>query len=113
MEGVGGLFGLFFENPVTAVFEDDDRYVGGDEFGLIAQRSAEGVIATDAEDRHRQLGMRELGEVFGGLGPCCEVGPGGVHFAGAGVGGGVDLTVWFGDGVGLVVGEVVPEKYSK
>ena len=33
LEGVGGLFGLFFEDPVTGVFEDDDGYVGGNEFG--------------------------------------------------------------------------------
>ena len=30
LEGVGGLFGLFFEDPVAGVFEDDDGYVGGD-----------------------------------------------------------------------------------
>ena len=87
----------------------NDGYVCGDEFGLVAEWSAEGVVAAYAEDWHRQPGPGESGEVFGGLGPRCEVGPGGVHFSGARVSGGVDLTVWFWDGVGLVIGEVVPE----
>jgi len=102
---------LLFEDPVAGVFQNEHGGVGGDEFHLLAEESAVGFFTADGQDGHGEFGLREHGEIFGGLREGNEVRPAGTHASRASVGGGVSHTIGFGDGMGFVGGEVVPEVF--
>src|SRR6516165_6119004 len=109
LEGRHGFGAVFFHEPVAGVLEGDDLAVGGDEFALIAEGSCAGFLAGDDQNGHRQFGLRESLEVLRGVEEVGEVGPAGAHASGARIGEGVVDSVYFGDRVSFVGGEVVPE----
>src|SRR5262249_43694212 len=106
---VGRLPRVLLENPVARVLQHHDRRVASDQPGLLPERGAGGLIASDREDRHRQLRLREHGEVGGRFLEGNEVGPACPHPSGPRIRRRVGLPVRLGHRAGPVRREVVPE----
>src|SRR5439155_14180679 len=54
----GRLLGPFLKQPVSGVLQDGDGHIRGDELRLLTQYVAEGPLAADHQERHRQLRLR-------------------------------------------------------
>src|SRR6266436_570401 len=108
-ERVSCLPGIFLEHPMAGVLQHDDRDIRSDQLHLLTQESSQGLLAADRENRHGQLGLRELGEIFCGLLEGNEVGPARAHASGPSVSLRVRLAIRLRQRARLVGGEVVPE----
>src|SRR5438445_1212280 len=82
LQRVDRLVRLLFEDPMTGVRQDDGRGVGRHELHLLRQQLAVRLRPADGEDRHRELRLRELGELLRRLLERHEVRPAGPHPAG-------------------------------
>ncbi len=51
-ERVGGLLGVFLEDPMAGVFKHDDSHIRGDQLHLLPQEFSQGLFAADRQDRH-------------------------------------------------------------
>ena len=58
---------VFLKHPMSGVFQ---HYYGGvcrDQLTLLPQRFSQRLLAANGQHRHRQLSLRELREILGGL----------------------------------------------
>src|SRR5208282_3542348 len=59
-ERLHSCFGLFFDDPMAGVFQDDQRYIGRDQLHLARQHISICLFAPDCEDWHGEPGLGEL-----------------------------------------------------
>jgi hypothetical protein len=76
---------------------------------LLDQEFARGLLASEDQHGHRQLGRGELREIGGVLLEGAEDLEAGAHAAGPGIGGGIEAAIGFRDRAGALGGEIVPE----
>src|SRR5438094_1784195 len=63
LQSVGRFLGPFLQHPVSGVLQHGDGHIRGDKFRLLTEYSSEGLLAADDEERHRQLRLREFGDL--------------------------------------------------
>src|SRR5206468_3332662 len=85
LQSFGRFLGPFLQHPVSSVLQHGDGHIRGDKFRLLTEYSSESLLAADHEERHRQLRLREFGEVLCRLRKRNEVGPARPHASGPGV----------------------------